>query len=125
MSFYTDVQWLTKGIRIIFEEIKRRNKNKEIEIEAFNYSEKNFIEINIIHKNSLPNRTVNEMKNQILGGGFQDIREAFLSLCDWRVEAKFEDGNYSISYLSTSSDIEIKKLDIEPLGFTHILRFYK
>lgn len=125
LSFYTDVQWLTKGIRIIFEEIKRRNKNKEIEIEAFNYSEKNFIEINIIHKNSLPNRTVNEMKNQILGGGFQDIREAFLSLCDWRVEAKFEDGNYSISYLSTSSDIEIKKLDIEPLGFTHILRFYK
>lgn len=125
VNFYTDVQWLIKGIRIIFEEIKRRNKNKEIEIEAINYTENNFIEISIIHKGSLPNRTINEMKNQVLGGGFQDIREAFLSLCDWRVEAKFDDGNYSISYLSASPDVEIKELDIEPLGFTHILRFYK
>lgn len=125
ISFYTDVQWLMKGIGIIFEEIKRRSKNKEIEIEAVNYIENNFIEISIIHKRSLPNKSIIEMKNQILGGGFEDIREAFLSLCDWRVEAKFEEGNYSIAYLSSSPDIEIKELDSEPLGFTHILRFYK
>ena len=123
LDFYTDIQWLSKGLKKIFEEIAKRGEYKIIKI--YVKKDKDHFSVYIEHTSSYSKKESNELSKEINNGDFQDIKKYFCSLCDWSVEAKCLDGNYRINYLKSQGVEEIEKLANEPKGFTHILRFYK
>jgi len=126
VDFYTDVHWLKIGIQQIFEEIKKRTQYPNIVIEATSNIEKREIEIRIIQKESVSDRGSKEMFERAnVQGNISEIKKAFCSLCDWSVESKFRDGNYRINFLADEIIENIEPLKNEPIGFIHILRFYK
>ncbi len=132
ITFYTDVENLRNGLAIIFGQFKEdgREKYNNITVEAIPDSQdKNnikYIDIKIIQKGSEVSKTCDEMKKEIENGSFQDIKNHFTSLCDWRIEAKFTDGNFRVDYLTMDTEnSKPKQLDFKPEGFTHKLRFYK
>ena len=128
MSFYTDVENFSKGLKLIFEQFKDsgREQHDTINIEAMLYNDAKYIDIRITQVGSTVSKTSTEMKSEIEDGGFQDIKNYFTSLCDWSIEAKFKDGDFKIDYLSIDSEDSIaKNLNYTPIGFTYILRFYK
>lgn len=125
IDFYTDVQWFERAINHIFDEIKIRAQHPDITVVAKRNIKTKTIEIIISQTDSIPNKTVDEMKKEIEDGSFQEIYHSLFSLCDWSIESKFLDGNYRINYLNESNVITVSSLDNEPIGFTHILRFYK
>lgn len=125
IDFYTDVQWFERAINHIFDEIKIRAQHPNVTVLAKKNTETKTVEIIISQISSISNKTVDEMKKEIDDGNFQEIYNSLFSLCDWSIESKFEDGNYRINYLSESSSVNVSSLNTEPVGFTHILRFYK
>ena len=58
-------------------------------------------------------------------GDFADIKESLTNLCDWSIESHCEDGNFRVNYLHSNNVKDIEPLEKEPIGFTHILRFYR
>ncbi len=128
ISFYTDVENFKNGLTLIFEQFKEdgREQYDTIEIEAIPNESDNYIDIRIMQVGSTVGKKSNEMENEIEDGTFRDIKNHFSSLCDWGIEASFGDGNFRVNYLSSNENnkkpIPLKK---DPLGFTHILRFYK
>ena len=126
ITFYTDVQWFVTGINQIFEEIKGRPSHPQIIVRAEKFFSEGFIEIRITQKGSVTSKEVDEMVAETKDGHFGEVLKAFCSLCDWRIESKFVDGNYKINFLSSVENATIvEPLEYEPEGFTHILRFYK
>lgn len=126
IEFYTDVQWFECAIEKIFEEIKKRTMFPNIIIESKKDPKYKFIDIHIIQQDSIVQKDVEEMALEINSGDFGEIRNALLSLCDWSIEANFSNGNYRIDYLSIhSKQTQYSKLEYQPIGFTHILRFYR
>lgn len=123
-DFYTDVQWLKGGINTTFTEIKKRTKFKSIDIEL-KADTHEYIEVSITQNDSESNKESEKLALEINDGDFKTISERFCSLCDWSIETKCLDGNYRINFLRDKNTQEIEKLDYEPKGFTHILRFYK
>ena len=123
VDFYTDVQHLDFGLNEIFKEIKQRKLFPKIKIEAIKNIEAGFIELCITHIDSFPNKTKEEMIKEVEDGDFSKIKEKFTSICDWSIASKLSDGNYKINYLGGEESFE--KLNEEPIGFTHILKFYK
>lgn len=123
-DFYTDVQWLKSGINTIFHEIKKRAEFDSIDIELKTDNQE-YIEVLITQNGSESNKESKKLALEINDGDFKTISELFCSLCDWSIETKCPDGNYRINYLRDKNIQEIEKLDYEPKGFTHILRFYK
>lgn len=125
VDFYTDVQWFQKALNQIFSEIKTRAEHPEVNIGVIKNTELKTVEIYISQVGSMPNKTVNEMKEEIEDGHFETIYTSLKSLCDWSIEAEFSDGAYRINYLTDTDLISTQKLDPIPAGFTHILKFYK
>ncbi|MBD3842279.1 MAG: hypothetical protein IE909_10410, partial [Campylobacterales bacterium] len=124
LDFYTDVHWLKGGINIIFNEIKKRSKFNSVDIKLKTDIHE-YIEVSITQNGSESNKESKKLALEINDGDFKTISERFCSLCDWSIEAKCSDGNYRINFLRDKKIQEIEKLDYEPKGFTHILRFYK
>ena len=126
VDFYTDVQWFEIGLNNIFEEIKRRAQHPDIKVTVIKNIDLGMVDIHILQGGSLPNKTVDEMLNEIKDGNFEEIYNAFHSLCDWSIETRLVDGDYRINYLDNNfKGIKTKKLSNTPAGFEHILRFYK
>jgi ankyrin repeat protein len=126
-EFYTDVEKLKEVLEDrIFKEIKSKTDFTEINIEAIDNIELNFIELKIIQVGSQSNLTAEEMIHKGTGGDTSIIKENLQNLCDWSIESSKGEENYRINYLKSDNNIEQKQLlDYKPLGFTHILRFYK
>lgn len=123
-DFYTYVQWLKGGINTIFDEIKKRSQFNSVNIELKTDTHE-FIEVSITQHGSESNKESKNLAFEINDGDFKTISERFCSLCDWAIETKCLDGNYRINFLRDNNINEIIKLDYEPKGFTHLLRFYK
>lgn len=123
-DFYTDVQWLKGGIHAIFDEIKKRSQFNLVDIEL-KADTHEYIEVSIAQNGSESNKESKKLALEINDGDFKTISERFCSLCDWSIETKCLDGNYRVNFLRDKDIQEIEKLDYEPKGFTHILRFYK
>jgi hypothetical protein len=100
-------------------------QNFKLKIEAIKNIKEGFVEVYITHINSLPNKLKEELIKEVLDGDgdFSKIKEKFTSICDWSIASKLSDGNYKINYLGGEESFE--KLNEEPIGFTHILKFYK
>jgi len=123
-NYYTDTHWLEQGIKTIFSEIKTRDNYKDINVTVLNKDDLS-CEIRIVHKGSKADRESSNLIKESNDGDFGTIKERLCSLCDWSIEAKCTDGNYRINYLKSEDVQESEKLNYEPEGFTHVLRFYK
>ena len=126
VEFYTDVDHLQQGLEKIVDEIALRTEFPNIHISASKNIEDGFIDIKIVHIDSYPNKESQELVEEVNNGDFADIRKSFLSLCDWSIETKCEDGQYKIDYLKIDGEkVVCIKSKVELQGFTHILRFYR
>ncbi len=128
ITFYTDVEYFRNGVVKIFEQFKcdeRKNYNN-ITVQAIKDIEDKYVDIIIKQIGSTAKKESSVLLKEVNNGDFQDIKNCFLSLCDWSIEANFKDGNFRIDYLSIDTEnTKSKSLDFEPEGFSHILRFYK
>ena len=110
----------------IFKEIKSKIAFPKITVEAIENKESNSIELKIIQVGSEANLTAKEMLDKVSGGDTSIIKENLQNLCDWSIESSKGDENYRINYLKSDNSIdEVERLEYKPIGFTHILRFYK
>jgi len=126
LSFYTDVAWVSNGIKKIFEAIRSRPQYNTVRIKVLRNFTENFIEINIIHVNSRCNRTIEDPRIiNCDSGDLSDLRKIFRNLCDWSIIAQFPDNKiYKINYLLSSSEQEKIESVEHCEGFTHLLKFY-
>ncbi len=134
VDFYTSTWQVEIAIKKIFENMKspKRRLNRDIKISGHMDTEMNSIQIEILHKNSYSDKSLNDKKLQIEVGEFRAIRKILVSLCDWSVESRFKDIEtknvndkkcYRINYLCENNDIPIIQEIDSVDGFKHILKF--
>ena len=123
-QFYTDTQKFSSVLIKIFDEMKKREDFKNIEVSTTELDDRS-IEIKIIQIDSFANKNANDMLEEVNNGDFADIKESLKNLCDWSIESSFEDENFRVNFLHSNNVKDIESLETKPLGFTHILRFYK
>ena len=124
-DFYTDVDALGTAVYHILNSIKKfglNQSNFNISIEFLNDYENRFKCLKICHQNSKPTKILNR---DFAGGDLLTIRKNLFGLCNWAIEASFENGTFRKYFLFDKSipDNEIK-LSAEGKGFTHLLIFY-
>lgn len=123
-QFYTDTQKFSSVLIKIFDEMKKREDFKNIEVTTTELDDRS-IEIKIIQIDSFANKNANNMFEEVNNGDFSDIKESLKNLCDWSIESSFEDENFRVNFLHSNNVKDIEILETKPKGFTHILRFYK
>lgn len=123
-QFYTNTQKFSSVLIKIFDEMKKREDFKNIEVTTIELDDRS-IEIKIIQIDSFANKNANDMFEEVNNGDFADIKESLKNLCDWSIESSFEDENFRVNFLHSNNVKDIESLETKPLGFTHILRFYK
>lgn len=123
-TFYTDVQWLSKALDLIFENIQSRPQHKQVYYSVSDVG--NAYVFEILHVGSFnEGKSVDDEKLKLVKGNFGDIVNYLKNLCDWSIESKFAEGSFRINYLT--SDKEASAVQDIPFvnGFKHILTFYK
>lgn len=123
-DFYTDTQKFSTAIAKIFEQMKSE-EYPQIKVSNKDLSEDMSIEIKITQVGSPGYKNAQSMLQEINDGDFADIKESLKNLCDWSIESSFEDENFRVNFLHSNNVKDIESLETKPLGFTHILRFYK
>lgn len=122
-KFYTDVETFKNAVDEIFKEIKKYAKEQqeyEVEVKLFK-PENSFIELHIVHINSISTREAQELLERIKKEkGDSVLRKYLKNLCDWEIQTTHKNNHFTIDCFSE----EIKSID-KPKGFTHIMRFYK
>jgi hypothetical protein len=127
-TFLTDVNVFQSGLMYLFSpflEIADLNKEYRVEIafkteKVANYRLK---VITITHHNSLPNKRSND--EDLLKGDLQEAKERFRNLCNWSIEAKFDDGFKRVHVLNDNPNTPtIEPIEKSEVGFTHVLSFY-
>jgi len=116
-TFYTDLQWLSKALDLIFEGIQKYPQHPNVEYSVIE---------NILHRNSFKNgMSIFDDKLNLKRGDFSTIKEMLLNLCDWSVESEFTEGKYRINYLVSKENAPAFEKISSVDGFKHILTFYK
>lgn len=131
-QFYTEVEEFVRGLRCLFKpfsDIAKSNNCYDIDI---NYVKKqeNDLSVRVItitHKNSRPGKSSND--DDLLKGDLKEAKAFFTGLCNWSIEAEFEDGMKRVDLLNDNKVAKgegFDSIDIikEEKGFTHILSFY-
>ena len=124
-TFYTDIQWLSKALDLIFKGIQDRPQHQVVEyFVTENNSEK--LILNILHKNSFKKGvSIHDEKLNLTRGDFGPIKNYLMNLCDWSIESEFAEGAFRINYLVSDNEIPAYEKVISAEGFKHILTFYK
>ncbi len=124
-TFYTDVQWLSKALDLIFENIQNRPQHRQVEY-ILKDERKDVFVLEILHVNSLNiGKSISDEKLKLEKGNFGDICKYLKNICDWSIESQFAEGYFRINYLSSEPD-SVPHQKIEKVeGFKHILTFYK
>ena len=124
-QFYTDTEKLTYALDKIFGEIKKREAYPNIEVTATELEDRS-IEIKITQIDSPSSRSVDELLQRAKqSGDLSDIVQNLQNLCDYSIEASYEDTNFRVTFLHSNNVKDKETLEERPRGFTHILRFYK
>ncbi len=123
-QFYTDVEKFTITLDKIFDGIKKHSAYKDIEVIA-NESEDGTIELRIIQVGSPSTLGAEKLLAEVEDGDFADIKANLTNLCDWSVEGSFKKSSFRINYLKSNNVKDITEPEDKPIGFTHILKFYK
>jgi len=127
ISFYTDAEYLRFGLIKIFEQFKENDRKmyNSIVIEALPSNNRKYIDLLITQVDSESTKNPIEMMNEIKDGDFQDIKNYFISICDWSVIFKYQNQFSKIDYLSVDTEnVVVTSLSTGSNGFTHKLRFY-
>ncbi len=124
-TFYTDVQWLSKALDLIFEGIQKYPQHPVIEY-IVTQSDNDRIVLNILHKDSYKQGlSIYDDKLTLKRGDFSTIKDKLTNLCDWSIESQFDEGFYRINYLVSEPDTPSHEMIESAEGFKHILTFYK
>ncbi len=135
-QFYTDVDRLGLAFYHIFTAIKQVSlKNFCDEVEIDFRVQDNFKVVEIIHKDSVPTKSVND--SDFLGGDLATVKKNLWGLCNYDIIAKFPEGKYRKVILSDKigefeknentgkwlgKNYQLSNTTIT--GFTHNLKFY-
>jgi len=124
-TFYTDVQWLSNALNLIFENISNRPDHKKVSY-SLNDSQHDRNVLRITHQGSSnAGKSYTDYKFAPDSGSFGDVKTYLTNLCDWSVESAFAEGNFRINYLVSNPDIPAVEKLPSVSGFTHVLTFYK
>ncbi|NLX66483.1 MAG: RNA-directed DNA polymerase [Bacteroidales bacterium] len=131
--FFTYTAPVLKAIRRIFRMIQTRTEHREVIIECKKFTDLSFIELRIIHKNSVSNRDSEDNKITNPSGDLLEVVKNLISICDFEIESSFKDGKFRITYLSPDTKVikHNNQYHLRPLkqsldsiyGFTYVLKF--
>lgn len=123
-NFYTDIDYFRKALYLVFDNIKKRSKYKDVSYILKEDSNKFILEI-IHHDSFVKGRSISDRKLSLKSGDMGTISAWLLNLCDWSIESEFMEGPYRINYLVSVDGIQpYIKVD-QTEGFKHIFTFYK
>lgn len=124
-TFYTDIQWLSKALDLIFEGIQKYPQHPVVEYAVTENNNDRLI-LTILHRNSFKNGlSIYDDKLNLRRGDFSTIKDKLRNLCDWCIESDFAEGAYRINYLVSDNENPAYEKIISAEGFKHILTFYK
>jgi RNA-directed DNA polymerase len=124
-TFYTDIQWLSKALDLIFEGIQKYPQHPVVE---YTVAENNneILVLTILHRNSFKNGlSIYDDKLNLKRGDFSTIKDKLRNICDWSIESEFAEGAYRLNYLVSDAKIPPYEKIISAEGFKHVLTFYK
>jgi RNA-directed DNA polymerase len=131
-NFLTDVNVFQSGLMYLFapfQEFAENTNSFLIEVSFTREIVNNFRMkiIKITHLGSLPKRYSND--EDLIKGDLKEAKQRFNGLCNWAIEAKFEDedneGFKRVHILYDNPETpKIEIIEKSTTGFTHILSFY-
>lgn len=129
-EFYTYVNYLEKGIKLILDDMSKRFKETpkvKISYESSLNGDYRLCVIRITQYGSFSSKSLEDVQSKFSGGGgdFYSIRNTLCGYCNWSVESKWGDKALRWNILNDTGKEEIEELDFtDILGFTHILIYY-
>ncbi|WP_312791684.1 reverse transcriptase family protein [Sphingobacterium sp.] len=126
ISFYSDVQWLTHALKLIFLQFRQRPEYPQIKVYGIRKEQSEYFELRLEQFGSECTRRIEDKKIRTLNSGdFLSIANSLNGVCDWSIVAKFVDGKfYKINYLSSLNSTIAIEQSSSVNGFTHVLRIY-
>lgn len=131
VNVYSDVNLLLKGLKQIFQ-LCLQDKAKSNDIRISVASEKEYYELEIFHINSkIYTYDPSFGEYVIFDHEIRKIRNYFLCVCDWEIEADFLGGNsYKIELLNNNvNDVNIPPIITQDFpnwsGIKHKIKLYK
>lgn len=129
-EFYTYVNYLEKGIKLILDDMSKRFKESptvKISYESTLNDDYRLCLIRITQYGSFSTKSLEDVQIKYRGGGgdFYSIRNTLYGYCNWSVESKWGDKVMRWNILDDTNKEEtevIYSTDIP--GFTHILTYY-
>lgn len=129
-EFYTYVNYLEKGIKLILDDMSKRFKESpkvKISYESSLNDDYRLCVIRITQYGSFSSKSLEDVQRKFSGGGgdFYSIRNTLYGYCNWSVESKWGDKVMRWNILNDTGKEETEALDYTDIpGFTHILTFY-
>lgn len=129
-EFYTYVNYLEKGIKLILDDMSKRFKESQkvkISYESSLKDDYRLCVIKITHYGSFPSKSLEDVQSKFSGGGgdFYSIRKTLYGYCNWSVESKWGDKVMRWNILDDTGKENTEELCFTDIpGFTHILTYY-
>ena len=129
-EFYTYVNYLEKGIKLILDDMSKRFKESpkvKISYESSLNDDYRLCVIRITQYGSFSSKSLEDVQSKFSGGGgdFYSIRNTLYGYCNWSVESKWGDKVMRWNILNDTGKEETEELDYTDIpGFTHILTYY-
>ncbi|WP_165570721.1 reverse transcriptase domain-containing protein [Chryseobacterium luteum] len=123
-NFFTDVDYFSKALTLIFENIQKRPQHKFVSYILKDEEDSYILEI-IHHDSTAKGKSIKDNKLSLESGDFGTVRMHLLNLCEWSVESEFREGPTRINFLDSNQDTPpYVKID-QAEGFKYIFKFYK
>ncbi|PWN59764.1 reverse transcriptase domain-containing protein [Chryseobacterium viscerum] len=123
-NFFTDVDYFSKALTLVFENIQKRPEHKIVSYVIKEKSDSYILEI-MHHNSTAKGKSYKDKKLSLQSGDFGTIKMHLLNLCEWSVESEFKEGPTRINFLHSNEDtLPYEKID-DVKGFKHVFKFYK
>ena len=129
-EFYTYVNYLEKGVKLILDDMSKRFKESpkvKISYESSLNDDYRLCVIKITQYGSFSPKSLEDVQSKFRGGGgdFYSIRNTLYGYSNWSVESKWEDKALRWNILDDTGKEEIEELYFTDIpGFTHIITYY-
>ena len=129
-EFYTYVNYLEKGIKLILDDMSKRFKESpkiKISYESSRDGDYKLCMIKITQYGSFSAKSLDEVLSKFNDGGgdFFSIKNTLCGYCNWSVESIWGDKAIRWNILDDTDKEEIEELYSEDIpGFTHFLTYY-
>ena len=129
-EFYTYVNYLEKGIKLILDDMSKRFKESpKVNISYDSSRDGNYklCMIKITQYGSFSSKSLDEVLSKFKDGGgdFFSIKNTLCGYCNWTVESKWGNKVMRWNILDDTGKEETEELSSTDIpGFTHILTYY-